>query len=234
MYTDTMNKPYDLTGQKVLIIGGAGRMGAATAMRAHEAGARVILVGRSRQSLEKIASNISEAQIIVEDVTDPEGTARMFASSGKVDHVMVTVSAAEARVSDLRGTELAGAQVAYQRVWAHYNVLHLAQQFVTRNGSVTLISGSSGRKPLLGFGVWTAVHGAIEALARAAAIELAPMRVNVVSPGSIGMRPFNQLTEHAGVPDDVARAVVALMTNPAITNAVLDVDGGEQLGEWNG
>jgi NAD(P)-dependent dehydrogenase (short-subunit alcohol dehydrogenase family) len=229
-----MSKPFDLSGQIVLIVGGAGRMGAATAERASEAGAEVVLVGRSRHSLELVAGRLIKARVVVEDVTDPDGVVRMFAQSGKVDHVMVAVSAAEARVSGLRETKLADVQVAYRRVWAHYNVLHLAQQSMARDGSVTLISGSSGRRPLLGFGVWTGVHGAIESLARAAAVELAPLRVNVVSPGSIGMHPFKQLAEHAGVPDDVARAVLALMINPAITNAVLDVDGGEQLGEWNG
>lgn len=99
---------------------------------------------------------------------------------------------------------------------------------------MTLISGSSGRKQGAAFGVWTALHGSIEALARAAAIELAPIRVNVVSAGGIGMRPDRQLTEHAGMPVDVAAAVMAVINNPAITGAVLDVDGGGRLGGWSG
>jgi NAD(P)-dependent dehydrogenase (short-subunit alcohol dehydrogenase family) len=105
---------------------------------------------------------------------------------------------------------------------------------MTRRGSITVISGSSARRPGTGFGVWTALHGAIEALARAAALELAPLRVNVVSPGGIGLHPDRQLTEHRGAPEDIGQAVLALITNPAITNAVLDVDGGERLGVWSG
>ena len=76
------------------------------------------------------------------------------------------------------------------------------------------------------------MHGSIEALARAAAIELAPIRINVVSPGGIGMRSDRQLVHHAGQPDDVAAMILAVITNLAVTNTVIDVDGGERLGNW--
>jgi len=89
------------------------------------------------------------------------------------------------------------------------------------------------RSPPLGaFGVWGALHGSIESLARSAAVELAPVRVNVVSPGGIGIRMDRQLIPHAGVAEDVANMVCSLMANPAVTNAVVDVDGGERLGSY--
>lgn len=86
----------------------------------------------------------------------------------------------------------------------------------------------------MGYGLWGTLHGSIEALARSTALELAPIRVNVISPGGIGLRPDRQLSHHAGQPEDVAAMAIALMTNPAITNAVIDVDGGERLGAWSG
>ncbi|MGL4743256.1 MAG: hypothetical protein ACRCXL_02540, partial [Dermatophilaceae bacterium] len=78
------------------------------------------------------------------------------------------------------------------------------------------------------------LHGSIEALARAAALELSPIRVNTVSPGGIAMTTDRQLTPHRGQPEDVAAAVIGLATNPAITGALLDVDGGERLGTYSG
>lgn len=78
------------------------------------------------------------------------------------------------------------------------------------------------------------MHGAIESLARAASIELAPIRVNVISPGGIGMRPDRQLAHHHGSPEDVAMLAVAAMASKAVTGALIDVDGGERLGTWFG
>lgn len=99
---------------------------------------------------------------------------------------------------------------------------------------MTLLSGSSSRRAAPGAGVWGTLHDSIEALARNAALELAPIRVNVVSPGGIGLRPDRQLAEHRGRPEDVASTVLAVMTNPHVTDAVIDVDGGERLGAWSG
>ena len=77
------------------------------------------------------------------------------------------------------------------------------------------------------------LHGGIEALARAAALDLSPVRVNTVSPGGIGIGMDRQLIRHQGSGDDIAAAVIALMSNRAITGALLDVDGGERLGSFS-
>jgi NAD(P)-dependent dehydrogenase (short-subunit alcohol dehydrogenase family) len=71
-------------------------------------------------------------------------------------------------------------------------------------------------------------------LIRPAALELAPIRVNAISPGGIGLTPDRQLAHHAGQPIDVAKMAIALMTNPAVTNTIVDVDSGERLGTWSG
>jgi NAD(P)-dependent dehydrogenase (short-subunit alcohol dehydrogenase family) len=94
--------------------------------------------------------------------------------------------------------------------------------------------GSSARTPVRGYGVWGTLHGSINALVRQAAIDLAPIRVNAVSPGGIGIRADRQLTEHRGQFEDVANMILAVVANPAVTAAVIDVDGGERLGTWNG
>ena len=105
---------------------------------------------------------------------------------------------------------------------------------LAKSGSVVLLSGSSARTPTPGAGVWTTLHGSLEALARAATIDVAPIRVNVVSPGGIGMRADRQLVPRPGEPTDIGMAVASLLANPAITGAVLDVDSGERKGRWSG
>ncbi|WP_376093771.1 SDR family oxidoreductase [Roseomonas sp. CCTCC AB2023176] len=165
-------------------------------------------------------------------MSGPAGVARL-AAAGPFDHLVIATSAG-GRASSIPGTAPAEARAAFGRFWTAYDLLHAAGDLVRRGGSVTLISGSSGRRPGAGFGFWSTLHGSIEALARAATLELAPTRINVVSPGGIGLRPDRQLAEHAGSPDDIGAAALALIANPAITNAVLDVDGGERLGRWSG
>ena len=221
-----------LEGQKVLIIGGAGMMGAAIARLAAGAGAAVILVGRRADPLTELATDIS-ARTVVGDVVEFESAKKVLATAGHVDHIVVAISATQ-KASSILATPAAAAKAAFGRLWASYNVLHLAPHFVTETGSVTLISGSSGRRPGVGFGVWTTLHGAIEALARAGALELEPIRVNVVSPGGIGLRPDRQLAHHVGTPEDIAAAVIMLLTNEAMTATTIDVDGGERLGAWSG
>lgn len=224
-----------LRNERLLIVGGSGAMGTAIAARAIYAGGEAVLVGRESDALAAVAARLGkDVRTLVGDFTDPAEAARLMALAGRVDHLVVALSSGGSRATSIPATDLTGFRGAFGRLWASYNALHLSPKFVSEHGSITLISGSSGRRPGRGFGVWTTLHGSIEGLARAAAIELAPVRVNVVSPGGIGMRPDRQLVEHAGQPDDVAQAVLGLIANPAITGAVLDVDGGERLGTWSG
>ncbi len=224
----------ELDGRRVLIVGGAGRMGRAIAARAAQMGAQVILAGRDGASLTEAAAGLSEPQIIVGDAADAEAAERLYAKVGRVDHMVVAVSAGPVRASSIPATTPADARLAFGKVWVSFAALHHAARNVADGGSVTLLSGSSARRAGLGFGVWTGVHAAIEGLARAAAIELAPIRVNVVSPGGIGLKPDRQLVPRQGQADDIARAVLAIIANPAVTGAVLDVDSGERLGAWSG
>jgi NAD(P)-dependent dehydrogenase (short-subunit alcohol dehydrogenase family) len=225
------NQADDLRDAQVLIIG-TGPMGAATARRALDAGAQVTLAGRSQARLTHVASSLDGLKTVVADTQDPDETAELMGSQAPWDHVAVLTGGVGTRASGVVETPLANAKTAFARLWMTYNVLHLASATVRPGGSVCVLSGSSGRRPLAGFGVWGALHGSLEALARSAAVEVSPVRVNVVSPGGIGIRMDRQLIPHPGVADDVARMVLALMTNPAVTSSFIDVDGGERLGTF--
>jgi NADP-dependent 3-hydroxy acid dehydrogenase YdfG len=225
------NQDGNLHDARVLIIG-TGAMGTATAQRLLDAGAEVTLAGRSGDRLADIAARIAGLKTQVADTEDADQTAELMGAQAPWDHVAVLTGGTGTLASSIVDTSLANAKPAFSRVWMTYNVLHAAPGTVRPGGSICVLSGSSGRRPLAGFGVWGTLHGSLESLALNAAVELSPIRVNVVSPGGIGIRMDRQLVRHPGVPDDVASMVYALMINPAITSAVVDVDGGERLGSY--
>ena len=221
----------ELRDARILVVG-TGPMGAATARLALAAGARVTLAGRSAERLSSVAAGLGSVETVVADTEDPDQTAALMTGAALWDHVAVLAGGTGAAASSIPDTALANAKAAFGRLWLTYNVLRTAAGTVRPGGSVCVLSGSSGRRPLGGFGVWGTLHGSIESLARSAAVGLAPVRVNVVSPGGIGIRMDRQLIPHAGVAEDVANMVCSLMANPAVTNAVVDVDGGERLGSY--
>jgi NAD(P)-dependent dehydrogenase (short-subunit alcohol dehydrogenase family) len=219
-----------LTGQHVVIIGGSSHMGLATAMSAKLAGAKVTLLARDAERLKQAAQSIGEGVVTMRvDASSEVELAATLQKLGSIDHLMVTVSA-KVPAGGIANTSVETAKLAFERLWISYRVVQLALKYLQPNGSVTLLSGSSGRRPVRGYAVWTALHGAIEALAKGAMLEIAPRRLNVISPGGIGMRPDRQLIARAGEAKDVASMAIALMSNPAITGAVVDVDSGERLG----
>lgn len=221
------------TTTTTVVVGGAGSMGSAIARHRAASGDDVVLIGRNRTRLDEARRLTGAARIHAADFGDALEAKQALDELGEIDHLVVATSAGPVRASSIPDTDPADFRLAHTRLWSSYHAVHFAPAHVRPGGSVTLISGSSGRRPGNGFGVWTSLHGSIEALARAASIELAPIRVNVVSPGGIGLQPDRQLVERRGRADDIGLAVSSLISNPAITGAVLDVDSGERLGTWS-
>ena len=215
----------------VLIVG-TGAMGLATARRALDDGARVTLAGRSRDRLDAAVAAVPGITAALADTEDEEQAERLLRDGAPWNHVAMLAGTTGANASSIAATPVVEAQRAFGRFWLTYNALRAAAGTVVEGGSVCVLTGSSGRRPLKGFGVWGTLHGSLESLALSAAVELSPVRVNVVSPGGIGIRTDRQLVPHRGQADDIASMVYALMTNPAVTSAVVDVDGGERLGTY--
>jgi NAD(P)-dependent dehydrogenase (short-subunit alcohol dehydrogenase family) len=225
---------YSLNEQKVLIIGGSSRMGLEIARFSARLGASVILSSRSQSKLETaIASLPTGVTAYAADAAIEREAAQLLQDLAPLDHIVITASSGTS-ASSIPETSSEVVQAAFSRFWMSYHVLHFAPKVMNPSGSITLLSGSSGRRPIAGYGVWSSLHGSIESLVRPAALELAPIRVNAISPGGIGLTPDRQLTHHVGQPIDIAKMAIALMTNPAITNTIIDVDGGERLGSWSG
>ena len=224
---------YSLNNKKVLVIGGSSRMGLEIARLSAKLGAQVIISSRSQSKLDAGIASLPEGVTAhAADAAKEREIAQLFEKLAPLDHIVVTASSGS-NASSIKDTPPKQAQAAFIRFWISYNVLHFARNIISPNGSITLISGSSGRRPAIGYGVWSSLHGSIESLIRPAALELAPIRVNGISPGGIEMTPDRQLAHHVGSSVNIAQMAIALMTNFAITNTVVDVDGGERLGDWS-
>ena len=220
--------------KKVMIIGGAGRMGLATAQILLKKGYSVIIAGRNEGKLKVLTDELgANCEYLSVDANRTEELKAALSQTSDLKHIVVSVST-RANASGINHTTVNEAKDAFQRFWISYNVLHQAAQFLDRDGSVTLISGSSAKIPLKGFGVWGTLHGSLNSLVKQAAIDIAPIRVNAISPGGIGMNPDRQLAEHYGSFEDIANMIAAVIENPAVTATIIDVDSGERQGTWNG
>jgi len=170
-----------LAGQKVVVVGGSSGIGLATAELAKQEGAEVVIASRSKDRLTPAAEKIGATAMVV-DVTSDDSVAALFKAVGVVDHVVVT--AAQLRsgpfktvsMEDVRGT-MEG------KFWGAWRVARSAE--IRKGGSLTLVSGFLSIRPRPASAIVGAANGAIESLARSLALELAPVRVNAVSPGVI-------------------------------------------------
>jgi NAD(P)-dependent dehydrogenase (short-subunit alcohol dehydrogenase family) len=228
-----------------VVLGGSSGIGLETARRAREEGADVILTARDPDPLHRIGLELG-ASISAFDLSDTDRLIRFFANlPGLVDHVLVSgggphyASFAELEISKIRQ--------GVERIVLSVQIARLAKDALQPAGSLLLIGGTGGRRPSAG-PLISAVTAAMPALARSLALELAPIRVNVIAPGFVDT-PLSAAILGDGLdarrdqlratlpirrvvnPEDVAALAVDLMTNTAVTGATFDIDGGQQLVE---
>jgi NAD(P)-dependent dehydrogenase (short-subunit alcohol dehydrogenase family) len=230
-----------LSGQQVLIVGGSSGIGLGIARVAAQAGAVVTIAARNEDKLKKAAAEIGHGATGRRlDQTDDASVSAFFGDGKVWDHV-VTSAGAGGR-GFLPDISMADAQAAMNsKFWGYFRVARAAK--ISKSGSLTFISGKLGKKPSAGTALIAAVNSAIEGLARGLRFDLAPTRVNTVSPGVIDTPMWDRMGEgpkramfaeaaknlpagRIGQPDDVGTAVLFLMTNPFATGALIDLDGG--------
>jgi NAD(P)-dependent dehydrogenase (short-subunit alcohol dehydrogenase family) len=250
MTTEPVTRPAErepeLRGQTVVVIGGSAGIGLATAHRARTQGADVILTGRNQERLERAAHETGARRSAAFDAADPERLAQFFDDlPAPIDHVMVT--AGRPYYSPLADFDFAQARRDLdEHLWL---ALHLAREAagkVRPGGTLLFMGGTGGRRPGVGMALIGALTAALPALVANLAVELAPVRVNLIAAGFVDT-PLsasllgNQLDERreelrATLPigrvvtaDDVAALAVHLMANTAVTGATYDIDGGQQV-----
>lgn len=236
----------NFAGQRVVITGGSGGIGRALARDLAARGATPVLLGRDPERLAEAAATVAgHVETAVVDVTDEEAVSAFFAGGRPFDH-LVTAAAGTVR-GNVVELDTAKARLLFEsKYWGQYHCVKHGAPHLSERGSIVLFSGWISRKPMAGVSTLAAVDAAIEALGRTLALELAPRRVNVVTPGMIDtplwsarLSPdaqrdhFRRVGEalpvgRAGTAEDVAHAVRFLMENGFTTGAVIDVDGGQR------
>src|SRR5215216_1928529 len=236
----------ELLGQTVVVIGGSAGIGLETARGARAAGAEVILTARDPERLQHAAREVGARSSTAFDAADPDRLARFFQDlPTPIDHVMVT--AGRPYYASLAELDFAK---AHREVDEHlWLMLHLAREAagkVRPGGALLFMSGTDARRPRVGGPIVSALTAALPALTANLALELAPVRVNLIAAGFVDT-PLSaallgdQLEERRDQlratlpigrvvgPADVAALAVHLMTNTALTGATYDIDGGQQL-----
>lgn len=235
-----------LKNTTVVILGGSSGIGLATAKAAQAEGAQVIVTGRSTQRLQAARAELGDAvRTVALDVADEPGTRSFFQELDHVDHVFITAGAL-VKDSRLASDSPTLRPAMDTRFWGALYAAKYGAQRMGGSGSITFMSGTAARKPLGGMAVASASCGAVEAFARALAVDLAPVRVNTIQPGFVdtplldgflGAQRAEVLAAAAarlpvrriGRPEDIADAVLFLMKNGYVTGITLTIDGGGLL-----
>jgi NAD(P)-dependent dehydrogenase (short-subunit alcohol dehydrogenase family) len=234
-----------LLSQTVVVIGGSAGIGFETARRARAEGAKVILTARNAERLQHAASEVDALSTAAFDAADPAALDRFFRGLPTIDHVMVTagrpyygrlVEMDLAKVRDLVGQHLV-------------QPLYLARNAINKvrpGGTLIFMGGTGARRPAIGLSIASAMTAALPALTASLALEIAPVRVNLIAAGFVDTplsaellgdqleKRRNQLRTTLPIgrvvgPADVAALAVHIMTNTALTGATYDIDGGQQF-----
>ncbi|MFK0161759.1 SDR family oxidoreductase [Rhizobium sp. NPDC090279] len=230
-------------GQNIVIIGGSSGIGLATARQAKNAGANLFLISRNPQRLREAAEAIGGAVQIVADVAAPQPT--IFAAIERIDHLVITAGTLQLQLlKDQSEADLL--RVVSERLIGPLLVVKAALPLLHNASSITMTSGQSASRPHAIGAVVAASVAAVENAARALALELSPMRVNVVSPGWVDTPLLDGLmgdakrqtleqtastlpSRNIARPEDIAQAMLFLMANRFVTGEVLHIDGGGRL-----
>lgn len=230
--------------KRVLVIGGSSGIGMATANAFAAAGAHVTIASRNREKVDLAAGHIGQGcQAEVLDLRQDSEVRTFFDDRQPWDHVVVT--AAETPTGAVRQLPLADAYEAmHSKFWGAYRVARAVR--LAEGGSLTLVSGFLAVRPRKGAALQGAINAAIEALTKGLALELAPSRVNAVSPGLVDTPLLDRYpaatrsallanaqatlpVQRVGQADDVARAILYLAGEGYSTGSVVVVDGGGSI-----
>jgi NAD(P)-dependent dehydrogenase (short-subunit alcohol dehydrogenase family) len=247
--TDThATSAQDLKGKNVVIIGGSSGMGMATAKSFALKGAQVSITGRSAEKLAQAQQTIGlPVTTAAFDGADEDAVQKFLSGVGTIDY-LILVAGGGGIVGSFADLDLKEFRAAFERkFWVQVAAAKYGAGLMRENGSITFVTGIFGLKPLRGMSGVAAVNGALNAMIGPIAIELAPVRVNAVSPGTVDtpywgrMKPEareklyaerarNHLVGRIGQPEEAADFIFAVATNTFLTGVVIPLDGGFAMG----
>jgi NAD(P)-dependent dehydrogenase (short-subunit alcohol dehydrogenase family) len=236
-----------LHNKRVVILGGSSGIGLAVAEQAASQGAKLVIASSNSERVQKTIQSLGgNAQGHTLDLSDEQAVETLFAKLGAFDHLVFTAGDS-LHLHDLATTDLKQARRAFElRYWAALAAVKYGSKNIRKGGSVVLTTGIAGQRPQKGWVIAASVCGTIEALTRALALELAPIRVNAVSPGVVRTSLWQSMSAverdriyeslgkslpvgRVGEPHDIAQAYVFLMQEGFGTGQILVVDGGTVL-----
>ncbi|HEY9253867.1 MAG TPA: SDR family oxidoreductase [Stenotrophomonas sp.] len=240
----------ETTTEHVLIAGGSSGMGLALAAQLLDEGCQVTIVGRAPERLAQARQRLGDhpqLQAYSADITDEAAVERLFAQVGQVSHIVSTAADVSGVYVPLQEMNPAVARrVIDSKVMAPLLLAKHGAPRLLPGGSLTFTSGIAAYRPSAKGSVVAAINGAIESLVYALAVELAPIRVNAVSPGWVDTPIWTSVAGEAkagmleamakrlpvgriGRPEDIAQAIAAVMRNGFMSGTVVHVDGGQRL-----
>lgn len=233
-----------LSGQRVVVLGGTSGIGLAVAHAAAEQHAEVTVVSSRQASVERALGLLpAGARGLAADLTDQDRVRAVFDGLGEIDHLVFTAGE-PLETMPLAAFDPQAAQDFFRlRFFGALQAVAAAAPHLRTGGSITLTTGTAKDRPGAGWAVAAGLCGAMESLTRALAVELAPLRVNVVSPGFVRSPLWSRMGEAereemyravgAGIPagrvgevEEIAQAYLFLITQPYATGTVVTVDGG--------
>lgn len=236
-----------LTGKRVIVLGGSSGLGLATAIAAAAEGAKVVIVSGNQQRINEALTRLpagSEGYAI--DLALEENIQSFFEKAGNFDHLVYTAGE-NIVLNNISDTNLGQAHAFFNlRYWGALAAVKYSAPHINKGGSINLVGGIASPRPQAGWGIAASICGAMEGFTRAMAVELAPIRVNQVSPGVIRTNLWNSMSaedrnnlytsvgaalpvKRIGEAEDIAQAFVYMMKQQFATGQILTVDGGAVL-----
>jgi NAD(P)-dependent dehydrogenase (short-subunit alcohol dehydrogenase family) len=236
-----------LQGKKVVILGGSTGIGLATAIASAQSGALVLIVSSNAERIRKALQHLPAGSVgLVADLRNEAQVRDVFEKTGSIDHLVYTAGEG-IRLGMIADTALEEARAYFDlRYWGAFAAVKYAASKILQGGSITLTGGIASQRPGPGWSLGASICAAMEGFTRAMAVELAPLRVNLVSPGIVRTGLWSGLPESdreglyhsaaskqplrkVGDADDIAQAYLYLMQQTYATGQVLVVDGGAVL-----
>ena len=229
----------DIDGKKAIVFGCTSGIGLSATQMLSDKGAHIVALSRNPEKLQNLPKNVTTKKM---NVLDRDALEQFFQEIGEYDILVNSATGGARAVGRFLSMDLDGYRASFDKLWGYTNVVRYGTKYLKDNGNIVLVSGSPARKCRPGQIAISSVGGAVEAFARGIAPEIAPKRINIVSPGIIDtpMSPLqgkeredyyknttnNNLIPRAGTPDEVATGIIFAIENEFITGTTIDIDGG--------
>jgi NAD(P)-dependent dehydrogenase (short-subunit alcohol dehydrogenase family) len=236
-----------IQNQKIVVLGASQGMGFETAKLLAAQNNEVIIASRTKDKIEKAAKEIGGKTIAkVLDFTIEEDVKKFFENAGNFDHLVLIGAGLPAWGKFTEFTTEALKNAFNTKFFGYYFSAKHSLPYIRKNGSIIMVIGGAARKAIPGTAGLAAVNGAILIMGKTLALELAPLRVNIISPGLIDTPAYNWMNAdqktaffkqmgstipvgRVGKPEEIARVIETVLDNDFITGGVYDVDGGGSL-----